>query len=190
VFLAVALVFAPGAAAKGPHAILTTPAGIVQPGKPWEFTVELNEFRHPPKPAMVARRGSHTVGARVKRTPASIPGAAGFRMTLTLPSEGRWRLRMRAGNRRFAFPAVHVGGTRAPVDYVAFPVGSDIPSGPADFSPSDQPIEPDEPAEHVAAAPEASGADDGGGIGPWALPLLGVVLAGAGVAAVTRRGAR
>ena len=30
----------------------------------------------------------------------------------------------------------------------------------------------------------------GGGLGPWVLPLLGVVLAGAGVAAVTRRGSR
>ena len=72
---------------------------------------------------------------------------------MIFPRHGRWALRLFAGNRRFAFPAVRVGSARPPAD---------VP---------------------VAAESE-------GGLGPWVLPLLGVVLAGAGVAAVTRRGSR
>ena len=140
VLTAAGLVLAPAAAAKGPHAILTTPRETVDPGKPWQFTLELNEFRHRPRPAMIGRNGDRTIGARVERTPASIEGAAGFRFTMIFPREGRWRLRMFAGNRRFAFPAVQVGGAQVPQDYVAFPIGSPMagqaptgrpPSGPA-----------------------------------------------------------
>ena len=156
VLLLAGLALAPGAAAKGPHAILTTPRETVEPGKPWQFTVELNEFRHPPMPAMIGRRGARTVGAEVERTPAGIDGAAGFRT-----------LRLFAGNRRFAFPAVRVPGARPPQEYVASPVGSGM-----------------------EAADVPGAAESEGGIGLWVLPPLGVVLAGAGVAAVTQRGSR
>lgn len=183
------LVLAPAAAAKGPHAILTTPREPVEPGKPWQFTVELNEFRHPPRAAIIGRNGDRTIGARVERTPASIEGAAGFRFTMIFPREGRWRLRMFAGNRSFAFPAVQVGGDQVPQDYVAFPIGSPMAGQARSFSPNDVPggETPTGPADPPDAAAEAS---DGGGIGAWILPLLGVALAGAGVAAVTRRGSR
>src|SRR5215207_7940928 len=124
VLLLAGLVFAPAAFGKGPHAFLTTPRENVAPGLPWEVTVELNEFRHPPVPAMIGRRGGRTVGAEVEKTPASMPGAAGFRLTMVFPREGRWKLVMFAGKRRFVFPAVHVGGAGMPQNYVAFPIGS------------------------------------------------------------------
>lgn len=173
------LVFAPAAFAKGPHAILTTPPENVVPGLPWEVTVELNEFRHPPVPAMIGRRGGRTVGAEVETTPASMPGAAGFRFTMVFPREGRWKLVMFAGKRRFVFPAVHVGGAKLPQDYVAFPIGSHTEGVGGNFSPN-----------QIPAQPSPSEPEQEGGIGAWVLPLLGVVLAGAGVAAVTRRGSR
>jgi hypothetical protein len=186
VLLLAGLALAPAAAAKGPHAILTTPRETVEPGKPWQFTVELNEFRHPPVPAMIGRRGARTVGAKVERTPASIDGAAGFRFTMIFPREGVWTLRLFAGKRSFAFPAVRVGGARPPQDHVAFPVGSGMEGAGGNFSPNQVAggKSPREPADVPVAA------ESEGGIGPWALPLLGFVLAGAGVAAVTRRGSR
>lgn len=191
VLLLAGLALAPAASAKGPHAILTTPREPVEPGKPWQFTVELNEFRHPPVPAVIGRRGARTVGAEVERTPASIDGAAGFRFTMIFPRKGRWALRLFAGKRRFAFPAVAVGGAVLPQDYVAFPVGSGMEGTGGNFSPNEigsgrgqtPPPEGSDPT-----GPERS--QDEGGLGPWVLPLLGVVLAGAGVAAVTRRGSR
>jgi hypothetical protein len=176
------LALAPGASAKGPHAVLTTPRETLEPGKPWQFTVELNEFRHPPVPAMIGKRGDRTVGAEVEPTPAAIDGAAGFRFTMIFPREGRWKLRLFAGKRRFGFPAVQVGGARMPQDYVAFPIGSDTEGVGGDFSPNQ--------VQGGESADETVRPEDDGGIGPWLLPLLGAALAGAGVAAVTRRGSR
>jgi hypothetical protein len=196
VLLATGLVLAPAAAAKGPHAILSTPRETVEPGKPWQVTVELNEFRHPPTPAMIARRGPRTVGARMEKTPASIDGAAGFRFTMIFPREGTWRLRMFAGKRRFAFPAVQVGGAAMPQNYVAFPIGSEPARAGAngvwttDEAPADTTGDGVLPPERIDYADVAPAGEDSGGIGPWLLPLLGVALAGAGVAAVTRRGSR
>jgi hypothetical protein len=196
VLLAAGLVLAPAAAAKGPHAILTTPRETVEPGKPWQVTVELNEFRHPPTPAMIGRQGGRTVGARVQKAPASMAGAAGFKFTMIFPSEGRWQLRMFAGKRRFVFPAVQVGGATMPQNYVAFPIGSEAARAGANgvWTTDEMPAEttgdgvlPPERIDYADVAPQ----DDGGGIGPWLLlPLLGVALAGVGVAAVTRRGSR
>src|SRR3954454_14404170 len=90
--LAAGLVLAPAASAKGPHAVLTAPRETVEPGKPWEITVELNEFRHPPHPAMIGRQGGRTVGAEIEKVPSGI-GAAAFRVTMLFPREGRWTLR-------------------------------------------------------------------------------------------------
>jgi hypothetical protein len=186
VSLTALLVLAPVAAAKGPHAVLTTPGEAVEPGKPWEFTVELNEFHKRPHVAVTGRLGSRTVGGRVERTPSSMAGARGYRIAMVFPEAGRWALRLSAGTKRFAFPPVDVGGATIPPDYIAFPIGSDIPGQVAGFSPSDAP----EPDPAPAAAKAETRREDDGGIGPWALPLLGVVLAGAGVAAVSRRGWR
>ncbi|HVG74147.1 MAG TPA: hypothetical protein VM824_02110 [Thermoleophilaceae bacterium] len=183
VLLLACLALAPAASAKGPHAILTTPRETVEPGKPWQFTVELNEFRHPPVPAMIGRRGTRTVGAEVERTPASIDGAAGFRFTMIFPRKGVWALRLFAGKRRFAFPAVRVGGAVMPQDYVAFPVGSGMEGTGGNFSPNGV-------TSGRGQTPPQEGSDPSQDGGSWFLPLLGVVLAGAGVAAVTQRGSR
>ena len=195
VLLLAGLVFAPAAFAKGPHAFLTTPRENVAPGLPWEVTVELNEFRHPPVPAMIGRRGGRTVGAEVEKTPASMPGAAGFRLTMVFPREGRWKLVMFAGKRRFVFPAVHVGGAGMPQNYVAFPIGSEAARAGAGgvWTTDEAPAETAVSSSRGQTRQEGSdpSQDDGNdGIGAWILPLLGVVLAGAGVAAVTRRGSR
>ena len=187
VFLLAGLVFAPASFAKGPHAILTTPRETVEAGKPWQVTVELNEFRHPPVPAMIGRRGGRTVGAELKKTPASMPGAAGFKFTMVFPQEGRWKLTMFAGKRRFVFPAVRVGGAGMPQNYVAFPVGSEAARAGANgvWTTDEAPAE-----ATVSTVASRAPSEPDGGIGAWVLPLLGVVLAGAGVAAVTRRGSR
>ena len=200
VLLTAGLVLAPAAAAKGPHAILTTPRETIEPGKPWQVTVELNEFRHPATPSMIGRRGARTVGARVEKTPASMTGAAGFRFTMTFPREGRWQLRMFAGKRRFVFPAVRVGGAEMPQDYVAFPIGSEAAregangvyttdEAPADTS-GNNGVLPPERIDYEDVASTGDDDDGGGWLGAWILPLLGIVLASAGVAAVTRRGSR
>ena len=183
VLLVAGLVFAPAAFAKGPHAILTTPRETVEPGKPWQFTVELNEFRHPPVPAMIGTDRSRTVGAEVEKVPASITGAAGFRFTMVFPREGRWQLQLFAGKRRFAFPSIQVGGAAMPQDYVAFPIGSQMEGVGGDLAGRGQTPKSDRSQEKGSDPSRKEG-----GIGAWVLPLLGVVLAGAGVAAVRRRG--
>jgi hypothetical protein len=196
VLLAAGLTVAPAAMAKGPHAVLTTPREPVEAGKPWQLTVELNEFRHPPRPAMIGRLGHRTVGARVERAPATMGGAAGFRLTMVFPREGRWKLRLFAGSRRFAFPAVQVGGAGVPQDYVAFPIGSEAARAggggvwTTDEAPAGTTGDGVLPPERIDYADVAPSGDGNGGIAPWLLPLLGVALAGAGVAAVTRRGSR
>jgi hypothetical protein len=189
------LVLVPAASAKGPHAILTTPPEVIQAGEPWEFTIELNEFRDPPVPAMIGTRGGRTVGAHVRTVPASMSGAAGFRFTMVFPSEGRWKLRMFAGKRRFSFASVDVGGATAPPDYVAFPLGSEAAKQGAGgvYITDEAPVAPAGGQTAISERSQTRGSDpsrEDGGMGAWALPLLGVVLAGAGVAAVSRRGAR
>jgi hypothetical protein len=186
VLLAAGLAVAPAAAAKGPHVILTTPREFVQPGKPWLFTVELNEFRGAPRPAMTGRLGPRTVGAHLEKTPSSIDGATAYRVAMIFPKQGHWELRLYAGKHRFAFPAVDVGGAWMPQDYVAFPVGSGMEGEGGDFSPN----QAAGGEETGPADPPVAKTEGDGGMGAWVLPLLGVALAGAGVAAVTRRGSR
>ena len=181
VLIGAGLVLVPAAAAKGPHAIFTTPREPVEAGKPWQFTVELNEFPRAPHPAIVGRNGARTVGARMQRTPSSIIGATAFRATMVFPRDGRWRLRMFAERRRFALPPIDVGGASAPQNWVAFPIGSE-----AAQAGGGGPLITDE--QRTVPAVRSESRDEGGGMGAWVLPLLGVAVAGAGVAAVRRRG--
>ena len=102
----------------------------------------------------MGRQGARTVGAEVKRTPSSVDSAAAFRITLIFPRRGEWRLRLFAGNRRFAFPAVDVGGGRAPEDYVAFPIGSRMEGEGGDFSPNAVPV--NHPVSPPAARPTSN----------------------------------
>ena len=193
VALLAGLVLAPAAVAKGPHAILTTGPEGIEVGRPWESTIELNELRGTPRPSFVAIRRDGHVDAEMRRVPASMRGALGFKATMIFPTEGRWRLMVIAGRRRFKFPAVDVGSGRAPQDYVSFAVGSYA----ARMDAGGVYMEPESvdttgagalPPEVFNMADEASSAPaDDIAIG-WLLPLVGVMLAGAGLA--TLRGRR
>lgn len=193
--LAVGLVLAPAAVAKGPHAILTSGPDAVEPGKPWVATIELNEFRAAPRPVLIARRGGRTVRAGVDRAAASMAGARAFKVTTVFPAEGRWRLTLVAGNRRMRFPAVNVGSGEVPQDYVAFPIGSEAArQGGGGVYMEQEPVgtgQPDpRPPEVFMVAGEDPAEDSGSGVGLWLLPVVGVVLAGAGFATIRRRGSR
>lgn len=197
VLLAAGLVLAPAAAAKGPHAILTSGPDAVEPGKPWVATVELYEFRRAPRPALIARRGERTVTARVAKAASSMIDARAFKVTTVFPAEGRWKLTLVAGKRHMRFPAVNVGSGEAPQDYVAFPIGSMAArqgGGGVYMEPEQVDTSGDGgvlPPEVTMIADAETGDDgDGGGIGPWLLPVVGVVLAGAGIATLRRRGSR
>jgi hypothetical protein len=184
VLLVVGLVFAPAASAKGPHAVLTSGPEAVEAGRAWDATLEFNEFPREPHPRMVATRGARRVTAGLRRTPASMAGAAGFRVRLVLPTEGRWRLTVVAAKRRFAFPALRVGSGVPPQDYVAFAKGSYaarqsgggvLTQGPnADPGGRGTPLPPE-----VVSTAEPPGDSDGGF--PLWIPGLGLALVGAGV---------
>jgi hypothetical protein len=182
--LAVGLVLAPSASAKGPHAVLSSGPDPVRAGKAWIATVELNEFRVKPHPQVVATRGDSRTTAQLRPVAARMPEAAGFKVRMVFPSEGSWRLAVIAGKRRFAFPAVDVGGTSAPQDWVAFPKGSAAARQGAGGAWSQGPeVNADVrgtplPPETVAIREPAN--DDDGGIPFW-IPALGLALAGAGV---------
>jgi hypothetical protein len=194
VLLVAGLVFAPSATAKGPHAVLTSGPEAVEPGRAWVATVELNEFPSRPHPRAVATQGDRRVTGQLRRVPASMPGADGFKLRMVFPTEGRWRLAVVAEKRRFVFPALRVGDGQAPLDYVAFPKGSAAArqgaggvwtEGPeADASGRGTPL----PPETVSVAEPSH---DGDGFPIW-IPALGVALAGAGVwrfrSGVGRRG--
>jgi hypothetical protein len=188
--LAVGLVLAPVASAKGPHAVITSGPEAVEAGKPWIATLELNEFRRAPHPVVFATRGDKRVAARVRAADASMAGAAGFKLSMVFPTDGRWRLAVVAGKRRFAFPALAVGSGAAPQDYVAFPAGSKAArqgaggvwsQGPeTDASGRGTPLPPE-----VVSAPQPP-SDDDHGLALW-IPALGLALAGAGVVGLRAR---
>lgn len=187
------LVLAPAAVAKGPHVVLTSGPEAVLPGVPWEATVELNEFRSPPTPLLIAIGRNDHVDAKVRKAETSIDGAVAFKTTMVFPSAGRWKLMLVAGKRRFNFPALEVGSGAEPKDYVAFPVGSYAArqGGGGVLITGEQRAGAGESlaSEGVTLADPESGGD-GGGIALWLFPILGVVLVGVGAAAVTRRGSR
>jgi hypothetical protein len=192
VLIAVGLVLAPAAVAKGPHVIMTT-GESVEPGKPWEATLEFNEFRHVRHPVMLAGRNGRQVTAKVTRVDAGMDGAVAYKTRLTVPTAGRWRLVVASGTRSFRFHSIEAGSGEVPQDYVSFPTGSEAArdgGGGVYITTGQNPEAPDTalPPEVIKIADAESG--DGGGAPVWLFPLLGVVLAGAGVAAVTRRGSR
>ena len=170
--------------------MITSGPEAVEPGKAWIATLELNEFPRQPHPRVVASRGDRRVTAQLRRVPASMVGAAGFKLRMVFPSEGRWRLAVVAEKRRFPFPAVAVGSGAAPQDYVSFPKGSEAArqgaggvwsQGPeADSEGRGTPL----PPEVVAAAGAAAATTEAWRSG---FPALGLALAGAGAGA--RRGA-
>jgi hypothetical protein len=181
--LVVGLVVAPAASAKGPHAVLTSGPEAVEADRPWMATIELNEFPRESHPLVVATRGDRRVTGQLRRVSASMAGAAGFKLRIVFPTEGRWRLTVVAEKRRFAFPALGVGSGDVPQDYVAFPTGSAearqgaggawIEGPEADAEGRGTPL----PPETVSLADPPN---DRGGLPLW-IPVLGIALAGAGV---------
>ncbi len=178
------LLLAPAASAKGPHAVLSSEAERIEPGRAWDVGVELIEFgQRLPHPILIARMGERRIAVRGLR------GGAKYGFRVVFPAAGRWRLTLVEGKRRFAFPAVSVGTGHAPSDYVAFPNGSiaERQGGGGVY--------------HEAAGPSGSGRDTplppetvslaqpstGGGFPLWILPVAGVVLAGAGIATMRAR---
>jgi hypothetical protein len=187
------LVLTPAAMAKGPHAILTSGPEGIEVGRPWESTIELNELRGTPRPSFVAIRPDGHVDAELRRVPASMRGALGFKAEMIFPAEGRWRLLLIAGKRRFRFPAVDVGSDRAPHHYVSFAVGSY--AARADAGGVYMGPEPVDTSGDGALPPEVFNVADEAGAAPgddiavwWLFPVAGVVLAGATLA--TLRGRR
>jgi hypothetical protein len=195
VLLGLGLVLAAPAAAKGPHVVLTSGPEPVLPGVPWEATVELNEFRDPPTPLLIAVGDDGHVDAQVEQAAASIDGTAAFKTTMVFPEPGRWRLMLVAGSRRFELPALSVGSAAQPKDYVAFPVGSEAARQGAggELVTGEQRVGAASgdalPPEIITAAAAEPGSD-GAGFPVWLLPILGVVMVGVGAAAVSRRGSR
>jgi hypothetical protein len=190
VLLVAGLVIAPAASAKGPHAVLTSGPEAVEAGRAWVATVELNEFPRRPHPRAVATRGNRRVAGQLRRIPASMPGAAGFKLRMVFPTEGRWRLAVTAEKRRFAFPAIAVGSGEAPQDYVAFPKGSPAARQGAGGVWTQGP-DPDAggrgtplPPETISIAEQPD--EDNGGLPLW-IPAVGLALAGAGVFMGRRR---
>jgi hypothetical protein len=159
---------------------------------PWESTIELNEFAGTPQPALIAMRAGRHVDAKVRKVPASMQGALGFKMTMVFPADGRWRLRLIAAGRRFRFPPVAVGGGEVPQDNVAFPIGSAAArQGGGGIYTEQEPVDTgggDSLPPEIFNLAEDSESDGESGLATWWLfPLVGVVLAGAGIALRARR---
>jgi len=192
VLVVAGLVLAPAAVAKGPHAILTSGPQPIEAGVPWEATIALNEFADAPEPSLIGIRADGHVDAKARKVPASMRGALGFKMTMVFPNEGRWRLMLIAGKRRFNFPAVAVGSGQAPQDYVSFPVGSEAArQGGGGVYMEPEPVDTNGagvlPPEVFNIAEDAESDEEDGLATWWLFPLVGVVLAGAGVALRARR---
>jgi MYXO-CTERM domain-containing protein len=127
-----ALVAAPTAAAKGPHAILSPGTEPILPGRAWVGSVNFVEFgsghARTARPAVVASSGDTRVSAPLRREGAGQLGHE-YSVRLVFPRAGRWRITVVDGtraDRRFVFPALQVGGpnARPTSDFVAFPKGS------------------------------------------------------------------
>ena len=117
--LMAALALAPAATAKGPHAVLSSGDRPVEAGRAWHVMVELVEFgQRRPHPVLFASDAERLIALRGSR------GGARYAFRVVFPAEGRWRLTLADGTRRFVFPAVSVGSGDVPRDYVAFPKGS------------------------------------------------------------------
>jgi hypothetical protein len=202
--LVAALALAPGAAAKGPHALVEPGPGGIGPGEPWVSTLTLVELGAADvaaaRPVVTFRSRSDRLTVRPRRVDAHIPtqpdvmAEARYRLHVVFPHGGRWSYTVLDGTpkrRRFHFPAVTIGPNTVgdKTAYVAFPEGSPEErqgaGGPVlgDGAPPSggEPL----PPEVVVAAAERGG-DGNGGLPLW-IPAAGLALAGAGTLTVLRR---
>jgi MYXO-CTERM domain-containing protein len=190
------LCLAPAAAAKGPHAILSPGTEPIWPGQAWVGSVTFVEFAsghaRKARPAVVARNGKTRVSAPLRRMGAGRFGAE-YGVRLTFPRAGRWRITVVDGtraNRRFAFPALVVGGpnARPTSEFVAFPRGSMAERAGAGGTYA-APTEPTRSGRTSPLPPKVISVrepnpDDGT---PFWIPAAGLALAGLGLIAVRRR---
>ena len=174
--LATALLLAPAAAAKGPHAVLRTSGERIEAGRAWPVRIEL--FEHPAAlaPVLLATRGEQ----RVQTHPRLVrrgPQRTVYRATLVLPTEGEWQLKLYDGRTGFRFMPATVGGARPFRTDIAFPGMMGRPTALP-------------PERFVLDAPATDATEATATDGPpaWvALPLAGLALAGAGVVGRRRR---
>ena len=180
------LALAPGAAAKGPHAIVEPGPGGIAPGESWVATLTINELggRVAAHPRLVLHSGPQRLVVRPARVDAQQ-----FRLTVVFPRAGRWSYAVLSGGRRFEFPAAVIGrgAERDTTAFVAFPKGS-----PAARQGAGGPIYGDTspgeggeslPPEVVVAAARETG---GSGVPLW-IPAAGLALVGAGTITAVRR---
>jgi hypothetical protein len=198
------LALAPSAAAKGPHAIVESGPGGIEPGETWATTLTLVEFGGPEvataRPVVILRSGSDRFTVRPARLGAHVPEQpdelteARYRLRVVFPRAGRWSYTVLDGTRkqrRFEFPAATVGGNaeRVTTGFVSFPEGSPEEAQGAggailgDAVPAAGGRGDSLPPEVVLPA---TGASDGGGLPLW-IPAAGLALAGAGTLTVIRR---
>jgi hypothetical protein len=198
------LALAPSAAAKGPHAMVASGPGGIEPGEPWLTTLTLIEFGGrevaAARPVVILRSGSDRFTVRPRRLGAHVPSRpevlpeARYRLRVVFPRAGRWSYTVRDGTkerRRFRFPAATVGenAERVRTGFVAFPEGS-----PEEAQGAGGAILGDAVAatggRGDSLPPEvvlpATGGSDGGGLPLW-IPAAGLALAGAGTLTVVRR---
>jgi MYXO-CTERM domain-containing protein len=204
VLTATMIAFPPVAAAKGPHASLSSvPAGI-EPGRPWVATLTLLEYGRreaaAARPSVILRssRGRFTVrpsplGTHVPRFEDALAEAR-YRLRVVFPRAGRWTFTVvdgtRAG-RRFRFPPAVIGADAEPVSggYVAFPEGSRAEAagagGPVIGDARPAPVGSGEALPPEVVLLSDDGSDQGGA--PLWIPAAGLTLAGVGGLAVIRR---
>ena len=198
------LALAPSAAAKGPHALVASGPGGIEPGEPWVTTLRLVEFGGrevaAARPVVILRSGSDRFAVRPTRMGAHVPGRsdvlaeARYRLGVLFPRAGRWSYTVLDGTRkqrRFHFPAATIGGNvkRVTTGFVAFPEGSPEEAQGAggailgDAAPAAGGRGDSLPPEVVSPA---TGGSDGGGLPLW-IPAAGLALAGAGTLTLMRR---
>jgi MYXO-CTERM domain-containing protein len=190
------LALAPAAAAKGPHAILAPGTEPIEPGQAWVASVTFVEFgaghARRARPEVVALRGTEGLSAPLRRTGADEFGQE-YRLRLVFPRAGRWRITVADGtraDRRFVFPALHVGGpnARPTSDFVAFPKGSRAEREGAGGT-YGAPPEPAGSGRTTPLPPKVisfAESDSDHGTSLW-IPAAGLALAGLGLIAVRRR---
>ena len=198
------LALAPSAAAKGPHALVASGPGGIEPGEPWVTTLTLVELGGrvvaAARPVVILRSGSDRFAVRPTRMGAHVPGRsdvlaeARYRLRVLFPRAGRWSYTVLDGTRkqrRFHFRAATIGGNvkRVTTGFVAFPEGSPEEAQGAggailgDAAPAAGGRGDSLPPEVVSPA---TGGSDGGGLPLW-IPAAGLALAGAGTLTLMRR---
>jgi hypothetical protein len=198
------LALVPSAAAKGPHAMVASGPGGIEPGEPWVTTLTLVEFGSrevaAARPVVILQSGSDSFAVRPSRLGAHVPGRsdvlaeARYRLRVAFPRAGRWSYTVLDGTpqrRRFNFPAATIGGNaeRVTTGFVAFPEGSPEEAQGAggailgDAAPAAGGRGDSLPPEVVSPA---TGGGDGDGLPLW-LPAAGLALAGAGTLTLMRR---